>query len=391
MEYDIIIIGAGPAGCSLALHLANTNFKIALIDKDTFPRRKVCGGALSERAVNQLKEFPKELNIYENFLQTVNFIESYGLRVFTPKNNVLEFDFKDQNDQGKIPGFLCIRSDFDNFMISEVKKHSNIDVFEGEKINEVKITEDEVIAKSEVRSFVGKFIVGADGANSVLRKKYPSFKKFSDIGVSVHFKNVTGLHNDNLIDMYFLKETLPGYFWIFKLPDGKVNVGIYTTSKKLLKDKSNLKKMIREIINKYPNISRRFKDSIQIDKVKGWKLPILFKRILDKKNLYGHRYLFIGDSASLIDPITGEGIGNALLSGNYSAIAIKKALNSESYNHNDLEIYKKLLLKKFKYEFKIHLYARDLFKNKVILEICFSIIKNLKILNTQISRRLYKH
>ncbi|NOR43960.1 MAG: FAD-dependent oxidoreductase, partial [Candidatus Delongbacteria bacterium] len=168
MKYDIIIIGAGPAGCSLALHLANTNFKIALIDKDTFPRRKVCGGALSERALNQLKAFPKELNIYQNFLNSVDKIKSYGLRVYTPRNKSLIFDFKDPKDKEKIPGFLCRRSEFDDFMIGEVKKYPNIDLLTGVKINNIKITKQEVIAKSKDQTFIGKFIVGADGANSIL-------------------------------------------------------------------------------------------------------------------------------------------------------------------------------------------------------------------------------
>ncbi|MBN2790311.1 MAG: geranylgeranyl reductase family protein [Candidatus Delongbacteria bacterium] len=387
MEYDILIIGAGPSGCSLALHLSKTDLKIALIDKETFPRRKVCGGALSERALNQLKE----LNIYENLLNSISTTKSYGLRVFTPKKEILEFNFKDHSDKDNIPGLLCERSDFDNFLINEVKKCNNVNIFTDVKISDIKINKDKVYANSKDRSFVGKFIVGADGANSILRTKYPSYRKVSDIGISCHFKNVSGFHNDNLIDMYFLNETLPGYFWIFKLPGNKANVGVYTTRECVNKNKLNLKALIKQIISNHPEISVRFNNAEQIDDVKGWKLPILFKRVFDRNNLYGHRYLFIGDSASLIDPVTGEGIGNALLSGNYAATAIKEALSSGAYYRKGLEIYRNLLLKKLKYELKIHLYGRNLFKNKTILEFCFSLIKNLKLINLQISKRLYKY
>jgi geranylgeranyl reductase family protein len=390
MKYDIIIIGAGPAGCSLALHLANTNFKIALIDKDTFPRRKVCGGALSERAINQLKAFPKELNIYENFLKSVNKIKSYGLRIHTLGNKNSIFDFKDPKNKYKVPGFLCMRSDFDEFMIGEVKKYPNIDLLAGIKINDIKITKQEVIVKSKDQVFVGKFIVGADGANSILRKKFPSYRNISDVGITGHYENVSGFHKDNLIDMYFLKETLPGYFWIFKLPDNRVNVGIYTTKDNLLKTKQNLKTMITDIISGHPEISERFKNSNKVDEAKGWKLPIFFKRIFSQKNLYGNRHLFIGDSASLIDPITGEGIGNALLSGNYAAQTLKEAYKNGKIDSSELNQYRKLLVEKFKYELPIHTFFRVFFKNSIILEMCFSLIKNLKSFNSFISKRLYK-
>jgi flavin-dependent dehydrogenase len=276
-------------------------------------------------------------------------------------------------------------------MIGEVKKYPNINIFTGVKINDIKVTSQKVVAKSKDHSFIGKFIVGADGANSILRNKYPSFRKNSDVGISAHYKNVSGFHDDNLIDMYFLKETLPGYFWVFKLPDNKANVGVYTTKENLKKNKLNLKLMIKEIISKHQDISERFKEANQIDDEKGWKLPVLFKRVFNGKNLYGPRHLFIGDSVSLIDPITGEGIGNALLSGNYAAKTLRKVFKNGDVFNNELDIYRRLLVKKFKYELKIHIISRILFKNLLVLEVCFSLVKNLKLINSKIAKRLYKH
>ena len=139
-----------------------------------------------------------------------------------------------------------------------------------------------------------------------------------------------------------------------------------------------------------PEISERFKNAKKVDEAKGWKLPIFFKRIFSKKNLYGHRYLFVGDSASLIDHITGEGIGNAILSGNYAAQAIKRALKNSNFVQKELDQYRRLLVNKFKYEFRIHTFSRIFFKNSIVLEICFSLIKNLKSFNSFISKRLYK-
>jgi flavin-dependent dehydrogenase len=92
----------------------------------------------------------------------------------------------------------------------------------------------------------------------------------------------------------------------------------------------------------------------------------------------------------LIDPITGEGIGNALLSGNYAAKTLKEAYKNGKIDSRELDQYRRLLVKKFKYEMPIHTFSRAFFKSSIVLEICFSLIKNLKSFNSFISKKLYK-
>ena len=86
--YDIIIVGAGPAGCSCAINLASSKLKIAIIDKCTFARDKVCGGGLSDRSVNTLKRMPD--NIYQDFIKNVDKLDSKGARLFSPDQNYFD-------------------------------------------------------------------------------------------------------------------------------------------------------------------------------------------------------------------------------------------------------------------------------------------------------------
>jgi len=392
-EFDVIIVGAGPAGCGLALSLALTDLRIALLDRSDFPRRKVCGGAISERTLNRLKEFPKELNLYQNFIDSVNKTASYGMRLYSPSLKELEFDYKDHRKPKDIPGFVCERSHFDDFMIDQVRKHQNISVITNSKVTGVKIEKDEVQVVCGVKIYRAKIVAGADGANSVVAKSIlkRSIKRKNDVGISAHFENVTGFHKNDLIDLYFLKETLPCYFWIFKLPDNKANAGLYFPSEKVIKNKINLKKLFEEIILKYPVISERFKNAKRLDDFEGGTLPVAENPFKKESGIYGGRYVLIGDAAGLIDPITGEGIGNALTSSKYASEAILQCFKNNDFSSRSLCNYGSMLQKKLKTEIYAHKFFRSfIFRNRIILEMFFYFLRKINILSSTIKKILYK-
>ncbi len=129
----------------------------------------------------------------------------------------------------------------------------------------------------------------------------------------------------NFIELHFLPELLPGYFWIFPMPNGRANVGAGMLSSVVAKRKVDLKKEMEKIINEHPVISKRFVHAKPEGKAQGWGLPLGRK----VGSISGDNLLLCGDAASLIDPFTGEGIGNAVLSGRYAA---EKALNAIATN-----------------------------------------------------------
>ena len=88
MLFDTVIIGAGPAGCTAALKLAETGFKIALVDKFLLPNHKVCGDALSGTVVNVLKQLPGDC--YNEFLRLPGIQETNGIRFIAPNKKILD-------------------------------------------------------------------------------------------------------------------------------------------------------------------------------------------------------------------------------------------------------------------------------------------------------------
>lgn len=344
--YDIIIVGAGPAGCSCAINLASTKLKIAIIDKCNFPRDKVCGGGLSDRSVNTLKRMPD--NIYQDFLKNVDKLDSKGARLFSPDQNYFDVIPLDTNTNG----YICKRIDFDYFLFNVLKKYPNIEII-NTQITDVVINDDNVILTAENNVFKSKILLGADGANSIISRKLTNnflISRNKLVAVRAIFKNISGFDDRNLAELHFLKEIIPGYFWIFPIGNNEFNVGIGSSKVLLKKNKIILKNLLNEIITKNKLIAQRFRNAEIIGRVEADSLPIGGENV----QIFGNRFLLIGDAACLVDPFTGEGIGNALLSGEIASKVIKECLEKNDFTANELINYERLINKRLKSEFKIH-------------------------------------
>ena len=109
-KFDVIIVGAGPAGCSCAYQLRNSNLKVALLDKAIFPRDKICGDALSADVINQFYRIdPILLEKFDGFQKKV---PSNGIRFFAPNTKVLDIEFNNQK-HASAAGYIAKRADFD--------------------------------------------------------------------------------------------------------------------------------------------------------------------------------------------------------------------------------------------------------------------------------------
>ena len=108
--FDVVIVGAGPAGCSCAYMLRDSGLKIALLDKSIFPRDKVCGDALSADVINQLNTM--DLCLGSEFETFTAKYPSNGVRFFAP--NAAHLDIEFQNKKHKTaPGYISKRLHFD--------------------------------------------------------------------------------------------------------------------------------------------------------------------------------------------------------------------------------------------------------------------------------------
>jgi flavin-dependent dehydrogenase len=168
-------------------------------------------------------------------------------------------------------------------------------------------------------------------------------------GIKTYFKGVTGFHKKNYVELHFLKKVLPGYMWIFQLPGGLANIGIGLDQQRINRKKINLKDVLFEAIETIPYLQERFQNAEQVTKFQAFGLP-LWDGV---RFISGDHYMLTGDAASLIDPITGEGVGHAVISGMYAAEQCKRSLDNENYSAKYMRNYDKQLYSRIGRELKI--------------------------------------
>jgi geranylgeranyl reductase family protein len=330
-----MIIGAGPAGCSTSMFLSKAGIAHTIIDKASFPRDKVCGDALSGKVVYVLKELNNGL--LEEFTQQANaFLPSWGVKFVAPNGKSIDIPFKsDMSKETHAPGFISKRLDFDNSLFQKLDRRYATILTEME-LTEVQPHINGIDIKcrnqqKEIEFKNVKMLIGAEGDRSIIGKKLGGIKKENlhyCAGIRAYYEGVKDLHSNNFIELHFLPEMLPGYFWIFPLPNGQANVGAGMLSDTVSKKKINLKTDMLNAIENNPTIRERFKDAKLMGKIEGWGLPLGSKQ----RKLSGDHYLLTGDAGSLIDPFTGEGIGNAMYSGMLAASHIQNALKANRFD-----------------------------------------------------------
>jgi flavin-dependent dehydrogenase len=211
----------------------------------------------------------------------------------------------------------------------------------------------------ERKQIFTKMIVGAEGRGSIVAKKmarHTMEPAHYSAGIRAYYKNVSGMHEQNYIELHFLKELQPGYLWIFPLPNGTANVGVGMLSKSISLKKVNLKQLMLEAIKTHPTLKDRFVNATIEGPIDGWGLPLGSK----KRKLSGNRFLLTGDAGSLIDPFTGEGIGNAMVSGLVASRVIKKAIDANDFSIHFLKQYDDELYTKLWTELKLSHYLQIL-------------------------------
>lgn len=337
-SYPVIIIGCGPAAAGASMFLSKAGVRHLILEKDSFPRDKICGDGCSGKTALVLRRAnPAYLD--EIFADGEKFLPSFGVVFAAPNGKAINIPFAtDKVVEGRPPGFTTKRQVFDHFLFNKIQgSHATI-------LQQVHVTGIDRSAEGYTISYKNSnspedtthtvrcsLLIGADGDKGITRKKLLEqdvLSKTSFIGLRAYYDGVTGMHPQNFIELHFLKDTLPGYFWIFPLPNGQANVGIGMDSELVRKKKINLRGLMQQAISDNPNIRHRFTNATLTDKIYGWGLPMG----VEKTRVSGDHFMMTGDAASLIDPFTGEGIGNALYSGMLAAEAAARALEHNRFD-----------------------------------------------------------
>jgi geranylgeranyl reductase family protein len=346
IETQVCIIGAGPGGCATAIQLAKLGIRNVLVDKAIFPRDKICGDALSGKVMSVFNKI--DPSIAEAFSKQGAQIGSWGVKFIAPNGKALRVPFKLNFDKQQAPpGFIAKRFDFDNFLVEQTKRFPEIQLLQNTDITEhIRTSNGWIIKDKDNKTEIHTtLLIVCNGAHSTFAKEIGNIKMEPDhycAGIRAYYTGISNLDTDNFIELHFIKDFLPGYFWIFPMANGLSNVGVGVASNVVSDKKMNLKKEMLDIIQQHPEFKERFKNAQLVDSIKGYGLPLGSK----KRKLSGDNYMLVGDAASLIDPFTGEGIGNAVASGMIAAKYAAQCIEIQKFDGAFMQGYDQLIYKR---------------------------------------------
>lgn len=302
-KYDVIVIGAGPAGACTSYLLAKSGIKVLVIDKEHFPRCKPCAGGLTAKA---LKSFDFSIAEEVRYV-TKSIVVSYKGKIFHKISG------------NKVITEMVERTDFDHFFMAKAVSSGAI-FLDGVKVENVVRENGMFVVETNERAFQCEYLVGADGANSIVNRTFNIVEK--DLyGFAVETNCPISKEKGNF-DMSFDFGAIPnGYLWIFP-KDQYLCVGAYTTNKKM----KHINKYLLEYIEKLGL-------SPESERFMGHIIPF-----------YGINYkqpdypcILVGDAAGFTDYWTGEGIYYAVKSGTIAAEVILSSISAASFQSGLLQ------------------------------------------------------
>ncbi len=319
-QYDVIVVGAGPAGATLAYELAGKGIAVLLLEKEKLPRYKCCAGGLTSKAT-RLLDFDVSV-IAEDIVHEVSFTFNLGRPYLGQHNQPLMH--------------TVMRDVFDHFLVSKAQQPGAV-LMDRQKVTQIQVSGDWVEISTADRVFRSRIVVGADGVYSTVAR---------ELGIKGSTEYLMGIESEIVVPEQELAKwksraqvdlgcIAGGYAWVFpKCSRLSVGVGCQASKGRNL-----------------PTRHRKFLDSLNLGSYAiasscGHLIPTCTKGRL----IWQDKALLLGDAAGLADPLTGEGIYNAVQSAKLAASVIESSLVRGKVELRD---YQQIVEKKIIAELKI--------------------------------------
>jgi len=306
-NYNVIIIGAGPAGAYLAFKLKNQGISVLLLEKEIFPRYKSCAGGLSKKAYDILYSENKNIEkIVEKKIRKILYIRNKKFICRESEEDLI---------------YMTYRSELDSFLVNMAVDNKNIYFFDNVSIKKINQKEKTLIYKTKSKEYLINFdiLVGAWG-NKLSLNNQIDINPFERFSMSSSWEGPMGDRFRKYFDEFSMCQIInnyPGFVGYIFPKSKKITAGVFTS---IYLAPFSIKKMWIEFIE-FWGLDKKIKPHYALIPIRDFSKPIA------KDNI-----LLVGDAAGLADPFTGEGIYYSLISSEIASKNIIKYFNTKDYN-----------------------------------------------------------
>jgi geranylgeranyl reductase family protein len=314
MEYDVIVVGAGPAGSSTAYHLAKRDINVLVVDRAEFPRDKICGAGIAPRAVRTLYKMGLQDRLDGQFNKFHGFRFAGAGRAMVENAIPPTPRFPDH-------GYIIRRIDLDKILLDHARA-AGAEVWEGCEVRGPLVEGGRVVGVKAIRDggefeLTAPVVVGADGPHSPLGRAMGLLVDdplYLGVSIRQYFEGVEDI--GDYLEIYPEKLISPGSGWVFPVTrDGLANVGIGYMLYHIKRDKVNLRRSFDTLLNDAPHVAPKMRNAKPVSPIRGELLRVG----LGSSRVECPGMILVGDAASMTNPVSGEGITYALETGEMAA------------------------------------------------------------------------
>jgi geranylgeranyl reductase family protein len=333
VQTDVAIVGAGPAGSIAAHRLASAGVQVALLERATFPRDKACGDGVSARGLAVLARTGLDE-------WAAQFIAPQVLRLASPGGQTI--DIWPEVDEDHCLGRTIPRRLLDA-RLARAAVEAGARLLEGARVRRVERRDGRSLrVGADGLAVDAQLVILADGSHATVARRMGLVREPPEL-VAIRQYLAGDAGPAERLEIHFESWVTPGYTWVFPLGDGHVNVGTGTFTRRVHQDGIALRDGLNRFTAAMATTEGRLAQAEPAGPVRGHPL----RARLGSTRTHVERVLVAGDAAGLVSPLSGEGIGPALESGELAAAHALRALAAGDFSARALAPYSRALFARY--------------------------------------------
>jgi geranylgeranyl reductase family protein len=318
----VLVAGGGPGGSATAISLCRHGVPVILLDRQVFPRDKVCGDVVLPEAQEAMQRLALPMDGLKAHAYPCT-----GSRYVSIRGRQISGAFRDMTGR-PTSWWMVKRAVLDHWLLQQAKG-AGAEIREGwEVCSTVQDSSGQVVGvharrpDGEVERIEASAVVGADGATSAVARSLGCFHQKADHLCLAARAYVRGVLPDPYLEIFTTERTLPGCTWIVPVGPDEWNVGVGIIKADAERRRVSPRQLFDEVREHVPLFNERLR-GVEVGSLKGWSLP----GSSEGRPIVGKGHLLVGDAGAMVDPFTGHGIHHALMAGNIAGEVLANALS----------------------------------------------------------------